>query len=333
MFSCTRQHGSTDALGLARWDFSSNANACGPCPQVAKAVQQADARHYPDPAYTQLRQLLGRLHDVEPQRILLGSSASEWIQRFTGWSAVRGRRLAWWPNHAYGDLAHAAAAWGLQRAQQPAQAALVWFCEPSSPLGHNEDVAQVAECLRNKDTVAVLDCAYQPLRLDGQTSLLSGLQAQCWQLWSPNKALGMTGVRAAYAVAPEGAQPLAQELEAIAASWPIGSHGVALLAQWSQPQVQNWVRACLPTLQMWKTALVRDLSVRGWLCQPSHTPYFCAMPMRPISASALRAQGVKLRDATSFGLPGWWRFNAQPDAARQALMRALDAPFFQESDP
>jgi signal transduction histidine kinase len=54
----TPQHGGTDALGVPRWDFSTNANACGPCPSALKAVQQADARHYPDPAYTALRESL-----------------------------------------------------------------------------------------------------------------------------------------------------------------------------------------------------------------------------------------------------------------------------------
>ena len=62
-----REHGSTDALGPVRWDFSSNANACGPCPQVARAVQQVDACHYPDPSYAQLRQALARVDGSEPR--------------------------------------------------------------------------------------------------------------------------------------------------------------------------------------------------------------------------------------------------------------------------
>jgi histidinol-phosphate aminotransferase len=320
-----REHGSTDALGPVRWDFSSNANACGPCPQVLQAVQQADARRYPDPSYSALRQALACLHGVAPHRILLASSASEWIQRLTGWAALHRRQAVWWPRHAYGDYAHAAAAWGLPRTDDPTRAALGWLCDPSSPLGQNEEVSVIASLMGQPDAMVALDCAYQPLRLEGEPALSADQLQRGWQVWSPNKALGMTGVRAAYVVAPEQARTAAMQLDAMAASWPIGCHGVALLAQWSQPEVQDWVRNSLQTLRAWKKALVHDLTIRGWQCQPSHTPYFCARPPCLLQAEALRSHGVKLRDATSFSLPGWWRLSAQPDDAREALTQALDA--------
>ena len=69
-------HGGPDALGVPRWDFSTNANACGPCPMALAALQQADARHYPDPAYTHLRERLAAFHGVARQRMVLAASAS-----------------------------------------------------------------------------------------------------------------------------------------------------------------------------------------------------------------------------------------------------------------
>jgi histidinol-phosphate aminotransferase len=42
-----------------------------------------------------------------------------------------------------------------------------------------------------------------PLRLDGRPWPPPG-RLGLWQLWTPNKALGLTGVRAAYAMAPQG---------------------------------------------------------------------------------------------------------------------------------
>lgn len=38
----------------------------------------------------------------------------------------------------------------------------------------------------------------------------------------------------------------------------------------------------------------------------------------------LRQQGIKLRDATSFGLPGWFRLGVRPPESQQALWRALE---------
>ena len=48
-------HGGPDAGGIPVLDFSTNSNACGPCPDALAVVQQADATRYPDPAYTALR--------------------------------------------------------------------------------------------------------------------------------------------------------------------------------------------------------------------------------------------------------------------------------------
>ncbi len=49
-----RLHGGPDGGPALRWDFSVNANACGPCPPALAALQRADRGRYPDPAYTAL---------------------------------------------------------------------------------------------------------------------------------------------------------------------------------------------------------------------------------------------------------------------------------------
>src|SRR5690606_38036307 len=93
-------------------------------------------------AYTVLRSALAAFHAVAPERIAFAASASEFIARFTAWVAREGGQRAWWPVHAYGDYAHAATAWGLKPAQDPADADLAWLCEPSSPLGGAEPMAR-----------------------------------------------------------------------------------------------------------------------------------------------------------------------------------------------
>jgi histidinol-phosphate aminotransferase len=318
-----RIHGGADALGTVRWDFSSNANACGPCPAALEAVQRADAAHYPDPAYTCLRAALADLHGVDLTRVLLATSASEVIQRLTAWRWRAGDRCFWTPRHAYGDYAHAALAWGLERVDCPGAAQLAWLCDPGSPLGQGESPDAMKALLDHTPRTVVLDRAYAPLRLT-RGSALSAAQIDCvWQLWSPNKALGLTGVRAAYAIAPLAAQADVAALEALAASWPIGAHGEAMLTAWTTSPVQHWVAASRATLADWAGALRGTLAAHGWTCAPSDTAYGCARPPQPIEAAALRAQGIKLRDATSFGLPGWWRLSAQRPDALAALDEAL----------
>jgi histidinol-phosphate aminotransferase len=358
-------------MGAVRWDFSSNANACGPCPVALHAVQQANPQRYPDPAYTHLRSALAGLHGVATERVLLAASASECIQRITAWRWRAGDRQVWTPPHAYGDYTHAAQAWGLQpttlrdtsnvsnsatllesattiSAESKHQGQLRWLCDPGSPLGQSESAQTLAAVLsglphntRNQafltlpssaqsgegshgpHVTLVLDRAYAPLRLQGQSALSPEQLEQVWQLWSPNKALGLTGLRAAYAIAPVGAESDVLALDALAASWPIGAHGEAMLHAWTLTETQRWVEQSRPTLSQWLAALRATLQNHGWTCAPTDTPYFCAKPPSLLDASALRRHGIKCRDATSFGLPGWWRWSAQPPEGLAALDAAL----------
>lgn len=333
-------HGGPDAQGVPRWDFSTNANACGPCPQTLAAVQAADATHYPDPRYTALRARLAAFHGVVPERVLLAASASECIHRLTAWQARHGARCVGVPAHAYCEYAQAARAWGLAVEQGDAALAdadLLWACEPASPLGGAHapwPPALSDDGIAQPLPTVVLDRAYAPLRLSGTPSL-NDAQLQCvWQLFSPNKALGLTGVRAAYAIAPRGQEQSVAKLDAMAPSWAIGAHGVAMLEAWVRPEVQAWLDQSRATLRQWKLLQIEGLSALGWTCLPSETPYFCAQPAladgQPVPAAqwdawlaATRIRGVKLRDAASFGLPGHVRLRVAGPAAQDALLQAL----------
>lgn len=312
-----RVHGGPDGAGAARFDFSTNANACGPCPQALAAVRAADAARYPDPASTRLRTALAAFHGVAQERIVPAASASEFIFRITAWAARSGIRTAAFPRHAYGDYAQAARAWGLEPRDD---GALAWACEPSSPLGQRE--RPLAPCIA-RGAVVVLDRAYEPLRLAGDCSVDATQRDRVWQLWSPNKALGLAGVRGAYAIAPEGAERAVAELEALAPSWPLGAHGVALLQAWCDREVQAWLEASRATLRAWKQAqqaLCRDLR---WTVLAGDANFFVATaPGLAAALPRLRERGVQLRDCASFGLPGHARLCVQPPAAQEALARA-----------
>lgn len=312
-----RVHGGPDAQGNARHDFSTNANACGPCPQALAAVRAADFGRYPDPASARVRAALADFHGVAAARIVPAASASEFIFRVTAWAARCGVGQVAVPPHAYGDYGHAAAAWGLAVTDT---ARLAWACEPSSPSGQGD--AGIARHLAAGATV-IVDRAYEPLRLSGQPSLDTDALARAWQLWTPNKALGLTGVRGAYAIAPVDAASQVAELEALAPSWPLGADGVAMLLAWCEPAVQQWLADARATLRSWKErqlALCRDL---GWEPLASDANFFTArVPGLAQALPRLRERGVQLRDCASFGLPGHARLGVQPPAAQDALAAA-----------
>ena len=319
-------HGGPDATGAAAHDFSTNGNAVGACPAAVAALRAVDAAHYPDPRYTALRERLAAFHGVAGERIVIAASASEFIHRISAAVAQGGGRQAWLPLHSYGDYERAAMAWGLQvlRAPEPhGDAALHWCCEPSSPLGQAQaDLALHADAR----STCVLDMAYEPLRLEGRASLDAAQRNRVWQLWTPNKAMGLTGIRAAYAIAPDdvGANPLLQRLERLAPSWPLGVHGVALLETWTGDEAQAWLAQSLQTLRIWKAQQRTLCESLGWQCLPSDTNFFCARtdtPYPPLAA-ALRTGGIKLRDCASFGLPGHVRLGVLPPQSQQALKEA-----------
>ena len=314
----SRIHGGPDSRGVPLYDFSTNSNGCGPCPQALTALRGADPTRYPDPGYTDLRAALASFHGVAAQRVVLAGSGSEFIVRMTSWVRRQGGRRVWVPAAGYGDYARAALAHGLELASSSGDADLAWACDPSSPMGQADP-----ELARLRAATVVLDRAYEPLRLSGALTLDEERLAGCWQLWTPNKALALTGVRAAYAIAPAGAHEAVEKLEALAPSWPIGAHGVAMLRAWCDRAVQQWLSQSLDTLREWKQRQLALCESLGWECLPSDTNFFVARIPGP-SLEQLRGRDIKLRDCTSFGMPGHARLSVQSPAAQDALKLACE---------
>lgn len=323
------QHGGAGAAGGLPHDFSTNRNAAGPLPSVLQAVQQADRRAYPDPGYHALRAHLGAWHGVPASRVVVVASASAFIQSFTraamAWRRI-GRVIA--PRPGYGDYADVAGRFGLALhgpTARPDAHTLLWCTEPASPTGSAGGAPLVAQLQAAvaANAVVVLDLAYHPMRLDG-AGLPAGAEA-VWQLWSPNKAVGMTGVRAAYAIAPPGLDDVAAALQAEPPSWPVGADGVAMLTAFATPAAQVELTVSLVRLHTWRDALLTMLRAAAWLPVggDSVTPFFAARPPQPWDVPRAAAHGVQLRDATSLGLPGAWRLCALPPPSLYALAELL----------
>ncbi|MES2510502.1 MAG: aminotransferase class I/II-fold pyridoxal phosphate-dependent enzyme [Pseudomonadota bacterium] len=323
-----RVHGGPDQAGVPLHDFSTNSNACGPSPHALAAVTHADPTQYPDAAYTALRQQLAGFHKVDVERIVLAASASEFIFRMTSLVSQRGGRAVSLPTHSFGDYAQAARAFAMDIAGETAHAPLRWSCDPSSPQGVADGRLQELVETQAVGDVVVLDRAYEPLRLKCTLDISDALVQKTWQLWTPNKALGLTGVRAAYAIAPTHDDAGVYAMEKLCPSWPVGSHGVAMLQAWVLPDVQSWLERSKTVLRAWKSRQLALCEAMGWRCEASHANFFCARPSLPSGMSLesaltqLRSHGVKLRDTTSFGLPGMVRLSVQSTEAQDALRNA-----------
>jgi histidinol-phosphate aminotransferase len=326
-------HGGPDADGIAKFDFSTNGNAGGPLNSVAAAVAQADRTHYPDPDYLALREHLASYHRVRLDQVVLAGSASEFIDRFTRFAATYGAtRRVRVPRPGYGDYRAAAMRHGLQvhdyrptEALMPASGDLWWLTEPSSPTGrsHHAQLEQLILAARYVNATVVLDLAYQPLRLDRIE--LPACATHAWQLWTPNKACGLTGIRGAYVLAPDADRSVAQPLSSHASSWILGADGVRMLSAFATEAAQLELDHAKILLAQWRGELAGILADAGWEVadRDSVTPFFVARPPPQFSSAALRTRGIKVRDAESMGMPGWIRVAAQRPESLAALRFAL----------
>lgn len=350
------EHGGPDGGPPIRWDFSTNANPLPQPPALLAAVAQADRTRYPDPHYSSLRHTLAHAWSLDPTRVLPTAGSSEAIRRLTLAAHLQGLGTVWLPEPGYGDYRAAAEALGLAvrpyadgetllaglvQAGPSAHAALVWLNEPCNPTGASLPAAfwpTLHSLVAEGACVVGLDRAYEPLRLQGSDPIPAETAALCWQLWSPNKALGLTGVRAGVVLAPgEGhlsaptpmvAQRVRQAMHSLAPSWVLSAEGVALLQAWWWPETQAWLAHSRSTLRTWLHAQRTLLSALGWVHQASCTPFGLSRPaaLSPadmaVALAHLRAQGIKLRDTTSLGLPGWWRLGTLSPEAQAALRAA-----------
>lgn len=318
-------HGSTDAGPAPKYDFSSNANALGPNPIVLKALQSVDPTHYPDPGYTQLHAELAAFHHVAPEQVAVGAGASELIVRLTRWARSAGAVLTLAPT--FGEYARAARLAGLPlyEAQNQAEflaklpsSKLAFLCIPNNPTGEiypADFLQQVAAVAEKVGTIVVADLAYLAL-----TQVEVEIPEGFWRMYAPNKAHGMTGIRAGYLVAPV-------ELTAfrnVAPSWVLSVHGETFLRSTLSVEAQAWVQQCCPILWQWRDELKEQIQAIG-LAQTWSQANFGLVNVGDAArvTQKLRQREIRVRDCTSFGLPEWIRISVQGEVAHNALLQGL----------
>ena len=316
-------HGGTDSGPTPRYDFSTNANSLGPDPYALAAVQAADPSLYPDPLYTSLHTTLARFHQVPPEHVAVGGGTSELIHRLTHWRYLRGPMLILPPTFSeYARAAQPAELPLLRASSREAflsllpKATLAFLCVPNNPTGEIYDFIEEAAHIAERHRIAlVLDLAYYYLLPDPPR-----LPSNTWRLYSPNKAHGLTGVRAGYLIAPQSLV----HFRNLAPSWVVGVHGEAFLRAVLQSESRNWLAQTRQQLWNLRQQLAQGLRALGLEVRESPANFLLVkVGQATVVAQQLRSAGFRVRDCTSFGLPEWLRLSAQPAAAQAALLEAL----------
>lgn len=334
-------HGGPDGGPPIAVDFSTNAHPMGPNPWLDEQVSHADHSRYPDPGYGRLREALGAFHGVAPARLVIGASASELIWRLTrAWSGLGSAVVT--SRRTFGEYLRAAHAIGLPVRSdtcRTGEAHLLWYCNPDNPSGEVQDdhIATAVKRMsapRGSRGVVVADLAYWPFQqlLGGRETMQldTPWSDEVVQLWSPNKLHGLTGLRGAYLILPSRRSRLSRaELEGLAPSWPLGADGVALLAGHTRREARRFLDDTGPKLREWKVLQDRRLVEAGWKPQVSAMHFGLWQPPVPRAAqrawhSQLRSSGIKVRDAQSFGRPGWVRLVTRAPHQVEKLIAVTD---------
>lgn len=315
-------HGGPSSTAFSGLDFSVNSNPYGPNPLLLRAVRDADHAHYPDPAYLGVRRALADWHGVSPEMVAPAVGASDLLHRIARAFLPAGGQLL--SLHApFGELERAAR---LQRAEVvvvdelpaalPPGTRLVYVGQPHNPMGRSlseTELQTVAEACTAANALLILDLAYAPFvdsAINHQPSTIN--------IFSPGKAHGLVGARPAYAIA---APEVVARLDNLAPAWHLPAGTAALLQR--LPHAQEFLAQTLPQVRQDALALAAALARFGAV-EHHGTPYMTLQAGNAARAARqLLALGVKVRDCTSYGLPGHIRVSTRRAEADLKLVRQI----------
>lgn len=340
-------HGSPDLLELqtlgiapdAVVDFSANLNPYGASPRVARALSEVAISRYPDRHCGALHRAIAAANGVSPENVLAGNGSSELIH-LLAFAALEPDSRVLIAGPTFCEYARAAGLCGarvrvaaagspdfapplaaLCRAAARERPRLVFLCNPNNPTGAYlppEEVRALRESVRAIGGLLVLDEAYVDFVAGAWDCVAAlGLEGML-VLRSLTKLHGLAGVRLGYALSERS---VIERLRAAQPPWSVNSFaqaaGAAALAD--PAHLERSRRALLRE----REALRAGLEDAGYRPAPSATPFFLV----PVGcASAFRrhclAQGVLVRDCSSFGLPDYVRISARAPHDTPRLLAA-----------
>jgi histidinol-phosphate aminotransferase len=351
-----RDYGELQRLGLNPdevIDFSTNSNPYGPHPSVLKAVGEAvstpSLHRYPDRDCLKLRAAIAEADKAPVDHILPGNGATELIQLVAlAFVQPGSQHLILAPT--FGEYARAIHLMrGNVYEHRPQtlvnlhlstedvisiilrlQPDTIWLCNPNNPTGQYWTAAELAHLRAadpNNEALWIIDESYRYFVDPEQTSIDEHEETQTWaknliRLRSFTKDYSLAGLRLGYALAPP---ILISALQAVQPPWSVNSlaqvAGVAAL----QEEVIAWRQQSLAQLHQHAADLWAGLTALDLNVLPTTTTFALVTVNNAATfRSRLLAQGLLVRDCTSFGLPEHIRIAAHRPTANERLLTAIE---------
>jgi histidinol-phosphate aminotransferase len=350
-------HGAHDYKELTRLglfpdavvDFSVNCNPYGPHPTVLQAAQAAISpsvlSRYPDRDCLALRAAIAAVDGIPEEYILPGNGVTELIQLVALAFVTPGsRHLVLAPTFGEYERAiqlmggHVQSPWGpsplrtdLRFEAGEVAAAIrrwqpdgVWLCNPNNPTGQQWSAVELAQ-LRTADpanqALWVVDEAYHHFAIDPVTlkDKLDGPNLIIFR--SLTKDMALAGLRLGYALAAPAVIDLLRRAQP---SWSVNSLAQIAGVTAMQAEVLAWRQESLSRLHQRAATLWSGLAELGLNVLPTTTTYtLVAVGDAAVFRRRLLAEGLLVRDCTSFGLPRHVRIAARRSAENERLLATL----------
>lgn len=331
-------HGGPNGSAPPRFDLSVNSNPFGPPRALLEHLREVDLSRYPDPSYWEARATAAAHHGVSPERVVVGGAA-DLVYRLSACYLGPGRGVLI-AAPSFGEYARAARLHGagahlcpvyakgrepdtdaLVRAVRDLHPTLVWIGQPNNPTGHRwsaDALAAIADACRQRDALLVVDAAYLELSRATLTPLAGAVT-----LLPLTKSFGIAGLRAGYALAPP---EVADLLRRAAPPWSVSSPAAEAVAWCRSESGGAFLADTVPPLLELRASLQARVAALGLEVWETHSSFFL-IEVGNAAHVAARAEGagLRLRDASSFGLPSCVRVAAGLEGANDALLGWLAA--------
>ncbi|MFD0978781.1 histidinol-phosphate transaminase [Tropicimonas aquimaris] len=335
--------GVSDVLKL-----SSNENPFGPSPKAKQAIAEAvaEVHRYPNTDHAPLREAIGEVHGLDPERIICGVGSDEVLQFLCQAYAGPGDEVVH-TEHGfamYPILAHAVGATPVVARERERvtdvdallaacteRTKLVFIANPNNPTGTmigGNEIARLADGLP-EGAILVLDGAYAEFveGYDGGVSLVDA-RDNVFMTRTFSKLYGLGGLRIGWGYGPKEIIDVLSRIRQ-----PFNLSEIQMAAAIAAVRDRDYAEFCRAENTRMRAWLARELAALGVPSDTSLANFVLARFADVAEAEAvdahLKSRGVIVRRVASYGLPNCLRITVGDEAGCKRVVDGIRS--FQEA--
>lgn len=303
-------------------DFSASVNPFPP--KIDWYCGSTDISTYPDDAYSELKERIGRVFNRDPQEICVGNGSIEIIRVFCSVTLNRsaGIRQYFIDPPTFGEYELSARLAGAERTTNPEEADVRFVCNPNNPTGTLLTRSVLLHSIaREKRDSGILFCDEAFISLaDPQESIGDVRDPHLFILHSFTKSFAVPGLRIGFGFGDPG---LVDRIETARSPWCVNAYAEAFAME-ALLHIDELADSRRKIAEE-RDRLVSVISTLAMTCHPSSANYIlveCGRDVTPL-CEALRRKNILVRDCASFGLPTCIRIAVRTPDENSQLLEAL----------